>query len=182
MGSFIAWDNIFTPAELDALEALGDARLHERARIARDSDSPDTVRITRLAWIDPDAETAAFYERIADVVRHLNAHFYHFDVNGLENFQYTLYHGSEGGHYDWHIDYGGHNPRPRKISISLQLSDPSQYEGCELQLQAGNKTDIAPKTRGTLIAFPSFFLHRVTPVTSGTRKSLVVWAAGTPFR
>lgn len=182
MGSFVAWEDVFTPAELDAIEAHGDALLHEKAQIAVPGTDHDALRITRVAWIAHSSETALFYEKVAEVVRHLNANFYHFDVTGLENFQYTLYHGSEGGHYDWHIDYGGHNPRPRKISISIQLSEPQAYEGCELHLKAGNRIDIAPKKRGTIIAFPSFFLHRVTPVTAGTRKSLVVWAAGTPFR
>ncbi len=180
--AFLVWEDVFTAAELDAITAYGDQQLLQKAEIAIKSDNYDDVRITKVAWLEHNPETAAFYERIAQVVRHINSQFYHFDVTGLENFQYTVYDGSEGGHYDWHIDYGAHNPRPRKISISVQLSDESDYEGCELQFQPGNKIGTAPKKRGTIVAFPSFFLHRVTPVTRGTRKSLVVWAAGTPFR
>jgi len=68
------------------------------------------------------------------------------------------------------------------VTISLQLSGPDDYEGCELQVRAGNKIDVAPKERGTLIAFPANVLHQVTPIRSGLRRSLVVWAVGPEFR
>ena len=75
----------------------------------------------------------------------------------------------------------GHG-KPRKLSLSVQLTDPSQYEGCDLQFQVSDKVGVAPRKRGTVIAFPSFFLHRVTPIISGTRKALVAWATGPEFR
>ena len=71
---------------------------------------------------------------------------------------------------------------PRKISLSLQLTDPSCYRGCDLVLEAGDGPYSAERTRGTLIAFPSYVLHRVTPIESGIRKSLVIWVAGPEFR
>ena len=95
-----------------------------------------------------------------------------------ESFQYTVYEGAEGGHYDWHVRYWHQTVEPRKISLSLQLTEPAAYEGCELMLEAGDGPIRADKARGTLIAFPSYVLHRVTPVTAGTRKSLVIWVAG----
>jgi PKHD-type hydroxylase len=61
------------------------------------------------------------------------------------------------------------------------LSEADAYEGCNLELH-GADVQVAPRTRGTMIAFPSYMLHRVTPVLSGIRKSLVIWAAGTEFR
>ena len=137
---------------------------------------------TQIAWLEYAPEIAAFYDKMSAVVQHLNQNFYKFDITGLENFQYTVYHADQRGHYDWHIDFGAKNPRPRKISISLQLSDGDAYEGCDLQFQPGNKIGTAPRKRGTLVAFPSFFLHRVTPITAGTRKSLVCWVAGPAFR
>jgi PKHD-type hydroxylase len=113
----------------------------------------------------------------------INAEFYSFDLFGLEpGFQYTIYDGAEGGHYDWHVDLGGHDVEFRKISLSLQLTDPSDYQGCDLILQAGSGPFGAERARGTLIAFPSYVLHRVTPIQAGIRKSLVIWVAGPPFR
>jgi PKHD-type hydroxylase len=72
--------------------------------------------------------------------------------------------------------------RPRrKLSRSLQLTDPSTYEGGTLEFLTGTRPQIAPRDRGALIAFPSFGVHRVAPVTAGTRKSLVIWVTGPQF-
>ena len=180
--AFMVWNDLFTTSELDAYEAYGDRMVQHKASLAVTGDKDDEIRITKVAWLEPRPETAALYERLVQVVNKLNSEFYHFDITGLENVQYSVYHGTEGGHYHWHIDHGPHNIKPRKISMSIQLSDPSQYEGCDLQFQVSHKVGMAPRTRGAVIAFPSFFLHRVTPITSGTRKALVVWATGPEFR
>lgn len=179
--AFIVWDDAFPPAELDAITALGDAALAETARLAagaRDS----AVRVTQVAWLEPGGQTRPLYDKLAAIVQTLNSRNYRFDITGLETLQYTVYHGEEGGHYDWHMDYGPDNHRPRKLSLSLQLSDETCYDGCDLQFQTGPGSGDAPRRRGALIAFPSFVLHRVTPITRGTRKSLVIWATGPEFR
>ena len=181
-GPFLAWEGALTPAEVDAIIAYGDAQILEKAQIAVQRDDLEAVRITHLAWLERNAQTQEFYDRLAQIVLRLNTQFYRFALTGLENLQYTVYDGKEGGHYDWHIDYGRNSHKPRKISLSVQLSDPSHYEGCDLQFQIGSGVTTAPRTRGTVIAFPSFFLHRVTPVTAGVRKSLVLWATGPEFR
>ena len=172
----------FAPGELDAIEAYGDRMVHQKAEIAVKSDNDDHVRITRIAWLERNAETALLYERLAQLVAKLNSDIYRFDVTDLEKIQYSIYDGAEGGHYGWHMDHGPHNPKPRKLSMSVQLTDPSQYEGCDLQFQVSDKIGSAPRQRGAVIVFPSFVLHRVTPITSGVRKALVVWATGPEFR
>lgn len=182
--TFAAWADAFSPEEMDRIEAHGDRLTQEKATIfgAPEEEAFDKVRITRTAWIAPGPDTKWIYDRMQGVVRALNDRTYQFDLRGFsENFQYTIYHGTEGGHYDWHVDQGALNVQ-RKLSLSLQLSDSSQYEGCDLQFYAGNKIETAPRERGTVIAFPSYVLHRVTPVVSGTRKSLVVWVTGPKFK
>jgi PKHD-type hydroxylase len=180
--AFMVWTDFFTAGELNAFEEYGDRMVHEKATLAVKGDHDDDIRITEVAWLEHNRETSGLYERVLQVIRRLNSEIYHFDVTGLENIQYTVYRGTEGGYYHWHIDHGAHNPKPRKISISIQLTDPSHYEGCDLQFQVSNSIGVAPRTRGAIIAFPSFFLHRVTPIISGTRKALVVWATGPEFR
>jgi PKHD-type hydroxylase len=119
---------------------------------------------------------------VQGVARALNDRVYQFDLRGFsEGLQYSVYHGSEEGHYDWHVDHGPIRVL-RKLSISVQLTDPSLYDGCDLQFQAGNRIETAPRTRGSVIAFPSYVLHRVTPCTRGTRKALVAWTTGPQFR
>jgi PKHD-type hydroxylase len=185
-GALVAWHGLFNDAELDAISKLGDSLALEKAELSVGAHGYENIRRTLVAWVDRNPETEMLYRRMEEAVLALNARFFRFDLSGLANFQYALYGGQEGGHFDWHKDYG-RDPadpvrEPRKLTLSLQLSDPSGYEGCELQVRAGNKIDIAPKERGTLVAFPANVLHQVTPILSGVRKSLVVWAVGPEFR
>jgi len=78
---------------------------------------------------------------------------------------------------DWHTDFAGTRPF-RKLSVSIQLSDPEDYEGGDLELLYGTEPQKLDRSRGALIVFPSFMLHRVTPVTRGARWSLVAWLLG----
>lgn len=185
-GGLIVWENVFSVAELDAMERHGDRLTLEKAELAAQGTGRDSIRVTKVAWFERNAQTEGFYARVEEIVLRLNAQFFHYDLSGLVSFQYARYDGTECGHFDWHKDYGkdygAPDREPRKLSLSLQLSDPAQYQGGELEVRAGNQVDVAPKARGTIIAFPSYVLHRVTPTTSGARKSLVVWAVGPEFK
>ena len=182
-GPLVIWKDLFSPQELDAIEAHGDGLMPMRAEIAGRKENTDRLRVTRVAWMERNPETAWLYARLEEAVLHLNSEFYKYDLFGLvESFQYTIYDGAEGGHYNWHVDLGAKDYEPRKISLSLQLTDPSRYQGCDLVLETGDGPYSAEKARGTLIAFPSYVLHRVTPIESGIRKSLVIWVAGPEFR
>jgi PKHD-type hydroxylase len=182
---FAVWENAFTPTELDAIEAIGDRLPLEKATIAyTDGSAAENapVRVTRTAWMARNPETAWIYERLERIIRVLNHQVYRFDLAGFsDQLQYTVYHADEGGHFDWHIDMIRHSAH-RKLSFSLQLSDPAAYEGCDLEIHGGTAPKPAPRTRGALVAFPSYTMHRVTPIRSGTRKALVIWTAGPPFR
>jgi PKHD-type hydroxylase len=185
-GALVAWQGLFSDAELDALVRLGDSLALENAELSVGGQGYENIRRTLVAWVERKPETDALYRRMEEAVLALNARYFRFDLSGLADFQYALYGGLEGGHFDWHKDYG-RDPadparEPRKLTLSLQLSDPSDYQGCELQVRAGNQIDVAPKARGTLVAFPANVLHQVTPILSGVRKSLVIWAVGPEFR
>jgi len=184
--TFIIWANAFSPDELAMIEAYGDRLTAEKATVGSDQAEGmrvrDNIRVTQTAWMEASAESKWIYDRIQGVARGLNDRVYQFAISGFsEHLQYTVYHGAEGGHYDWHVDHGPLRTR-RKLSISVQLSDGSQYEGCDLQFQAGNQIETAPRERGTVIAFPSYVLHRVTPCTKGTRKAIVAWTTGPQFK
>src|SRR5262249_4196911 len=122
------------------------------------------------------------YDRIYAIIRSVNQQVYQFELQGFaEPFQYTVYHGTEGAHYDWHID-SGLKTKQRKLSLSLQLSGPSSYEVCYLQFHASQQIEPAPRDRGAAVVFPAYTLHRVSPITAGTRKALVVWVYGPKFK
>ena len=179
----VVWNDVFTSAELDRIVAFGDGLSPMRAQLEYGKDAAEQTRITRVAWIDRLPDTEWLFARMEEVVLLLNREVFHYDLYGLENgLQYTVYEGAEGGHYNWHVDAGPHNPEPRKISFSLQLSDPADYDGGRLVLEAGDGAYVAEASRGAIIAFPSYVLHRVTPTISGVRKSLVTWVSGPEFR
>lgn len=104
-----------------------------------------------------------------DLAQELNRRFFCAHLSRIEgNIQLARYDGSEQGFYDWHTDFS-RNAQRRKISVSIQLSRPEDYEGGDLELFFGRQPHKCDKDRGDFIASPSFMLHRVTPVTRGTR-------------
>lgn len=111
-----------------------------------------------------------------------NAEMYGYHIDNMTDIQYTEYHGSEKGRFDWHHDtmWRGEGEYQRKISMSILLNDPSEYEGGSFEFE--NTGPLPITERGTVIVFPSYLQHRVTPVTKGVRKSLVFWFEGPRFR
>lgn len=185
-GALVTWQGLFSNEELDALVRLGDGLALEKAELSVGGAAYENIRSTKVAWVPRALETEALYRRMEETVLHLNARYFRFDLSGLANMQYAVYGGPEGGHFDWHKDYGRDpadpHQEPRKLTLSLQLSDDHEYQGCDLQVRAGNQIDTAPRARGTLIAFPANVLHQVTPISGGIRRSLVIWAVGPDFR
>jgi PKHD-type hydroxylase len=105
-----------------------------------------------------------------------------YSLTSQEQTQIGRYKSADEGHYDWHMDAGP--PKDgvqRKLSISILLSDPSEFEGGELQLKGIEDQKILPK-QGSIVVFPSFIEHKVTPVTKGVRYSAVTWASGPSFK
>lgn len=112
-----------------------------------------------------------------------------FQWSHSEPIQFTVY--KKNQYYDWHCDMFANGPTNRKLSVSVQLDDPSDYEGGDLIFDPRDLTseggsriveDPAIKPQGTIVVFPSFVWHKVTPVTKGTRHSLVMWSHGEPFK
>jgi len=138
-GPLVVWKEAFTPQEVDTVVAYGDQLQPMKAELAGRKDDIEHLRITRVAWMVRRPEIAWLHARLEEMVLQINAQFYRYDLYGLnEAFQYTVYEGAEGGYYGWHVDNGEKNYEPRKISLSLQLSAPSDYQGGDLQLEVGD--------------------------------------------
>jgi PKHD-type hydroxylase len=143
------------------------------------------ARNSSIKWIPFSENTKWIYDKIGLMAYEANKEMYHFDLNFMpEQIQYTEYYGTNKGHYDWHMDIGGQGFMPyRKLSVTVQLSGPEEYEGGNLEIWNGGQMPLTgPKGKGTVIIFPSFMLHRVTPVIKGTRKSFVLWLGGGHYR
>lgn len=153
------------------------------------------LRDARTAWIPPDPSNEWIYRKLALVAQRANRA-YRFDLTGFdEDLQFTCY-DSPGSFYTWHQDGLDGTVALRKLSLVVQLSDPADYSGAELELFAHHDpaaadgpgpapagTEVPPeRRRGTVLVFPSFEFHRVLPLRSGVRYSLVSWVSGPPFR
>ncbi len=181
---FVWWENGFTEQELNWLQEQA-KRAEHRAQVGGNpvGDELNKIRRSQISWLSKTPETSWVFEKLGHIVSSLNAQYYRFDLTGFgENIQLTNYDQSEQGMYGWHVDYGGKVSPSRKLSVVLQLTDPSQYEGGNLQVLTSGQPVSVRKQRGLVAAFPSYVLHQVTPVTSGSRQSLVAWISGPQFR
>lgn len=181
---FVWWEGAFTDQELDWLQERA-IQAEQQAQVGGGPQGDDLARIRRskVSWLNKSQDTAWVFEKLADVVSSLNAQFYRFDLTGFgEPMQLTHYDQSEHGMYGWHQDYGGRISPSRKLSVVVQLTDPAQYEGGNLQVMTGSEPQTVRKQRGLVTVFPAYTLHQVTPVTQGTRQSLVAWISGPAFR
>lgn len=176
------WENAFSNDELNWLQ--------NKAKEAQQSGlvggggagvvNPD-IRRSQVSWLNNNADTRWVFEKLAHIASRLNADNFRFDLTGFgEPLQLTHYDQSENGMYGWHQDFGG--GISRKLSLVLQLTDPSEYEGGNLQVMTSGEPQNVRKQRGIVTAFPSYVLHQVTPVTQGTRQSLVAWVSGPQFK
>ena len=179
------WENGFTNEQIDNIIRIGEELSVQEATLGGQKDGEDISRIrnSKTSWIKCNDNTVWLYDSLAYITRQINGQFYDFDLYGfVEDFQYSVYTGSEESHYTWHIDKGFGTPSPRKLSLVLQLSDSSEYEGGDLEFFYASNVERAIKKKGLIYLFPSWIAHRVTPVTSGVRRSLVVWVTGPKFR
>tara|TARA_R100000541_G_scaffold25015_2_gene34635 strand:+ start:1426 stop:2022 length:597 start_codon:yes stop_codon:yes gene_type:complete len=176
---------LFTPDQCRQIIESGRSQKPQAAKIGMENNlggGTDTKkRVTTISWI-PFKQMSHMYIDLNNFIQTANENHFGFgDIRITEQAQFTEY--PVGGFYDWHIDCDtnmAHEPPVRKISMTLLLNDPSEFEGGNLELMAPGKTTVLKQ--GQAICFASFLNHRVQPVTRGVRQSLVVWFGGKPFR
>jgi len=202
----IMFESVLTPRFCDNLIAyahsqkdhLGLTGGYGEKRILTDKNIKDLkkTRNSNIVWMND----AWIYKEIHPYVHEANEKaLWNFQWDWSEACQFTKYNINQ--HYTWHIDMFQHgsvinkynpnlNGKSRKISVTCSLSDPDDYIGGELEINVNHplkkkKNNIITFNKvkkGSIIIFPSFVWHRVKPVTSGTRYSLVVWNNGRPFK
>ena len=154
----------------------------------------EAIRKSKVSWLNTNWIGKLLWEYITEANRSAG---WNYKIRNFEPLQYTIYE-APGSHYEWHVDHtrpyidGPNQGLLRKLSVSVQLSEPDSYEGGEFeQMYISQTTDgiIEKKvdtltevsSRGSILVFPGFVWHRVLPVTKGTRRSLVGWVVGEPF-
>ena len=195
----------FGLSQKEQLATTGDVRdkvLKNEKLTDDDVKNVQKTRNSNVVWLSEDW----IYKEIHPFFIEANKNSgWNYDWDFSEACQFTKY--GVGQYYGWHCDswnrpYGDEEPNPefrgkeRKLSMTISLSDPSEYEGGNLEFDFRNYSkpgdekdrlsrikecaEIRPK--GSIVVFPSYVYHRVTPVTKGTRYSLVCWSIGKPFR
>lgn len=185
---FCEWcENNIEP--VDGLTASGDSNVKRRSELRWLTYNPDEPIIRD--W----------FNAIAVGINRINSEIYRFDLNGMfEPIQYTIYYGSNKGHYDYHIDSHSGTEEElngvineglmtvqssvRKLSATILLSEPEiDFKGGDFLVKSNLMDETKPEIgKGSILCFPSFMPHAVKPVTEGIRKSLVVWVSGPQFR
>lgn len=180
------WENMLTADEINRILASPEWLKTSDAGIGNgDSATVDKdIRRTQVGWYHPDNTNQDIWNKISYSVSKVNSQFFRFNLTGLyEPAQLSLYTQNNTGHYEWHTDgsLSATQGVPRKLSMVLSLSDPSDYEGGELQVMRSAKTEHLELKKGRAWFFPAWMLHRVTPVTRGIRRTLVLWIGGPSF-
>lgn len=173
----------FSPAECDAILVVASTTEAKEAGLVRQA-TDHNLRRAELVWLDEVEGTGWVMDRIIDLVRRANRDAYDFALTEFaESPQVARYTAEKQGHFTWHADIGdGTVAARRKLTMVVQLSDPEAYEGGRLEVMPSANVVTAATARGSATLFPSYLLHRVTPVTKGERHSLTIWAHGPRFR
>lgn len=180
--NYYSFDIAFNKEQLGWISNLVERYPFEKATtVGSTLEDVDNIRKSNIKWIHHDDLSYWVYDRIQYMVVEANQ-IWNFNLHSIiDSIQYTEY-LEGGGHYDWHIDIGPGSINHRKVSITIQLSDSNEYEGGDFEIWTGGEFKKLPRKKGSAILFPSFLMHRVTPITKGVRKSLVLWVGGDSYK
>lgn len=181
MPSAVIVPSVFTIEECQTIIEAGLALEQFKAEARKTS--TNEVRQCRIAWFDHGPQQYDWiHQRTAQVFEDVNDNNWRFDLDGApEHAQFTAY--QTGDHFDWHMDVGDGDTSYRKLSSIVNLNSCEEYSGGILQLHVEKNNRDAPQDVGSVIIFPSYTMHKVTPVTEGVRYSLVQWSTGSnPYR
>jgi PKHD-type hydroxylase len=184
---------VFTARQCERIVALGTSLVPAEATLEGTDGSivaDGAIRRSTPSWIPPDDDSWWIYSKLAKVAHRANRR-YGFDLTSFgEDLQFTVY-DQPGSFYSWHQDGLDGAVATRKLSMVVQLSDPDDYIGAELELfdvaEDFDDDELAQfawhsSRQGTVVVFPSFEYHRVLALRSGLRHSLVAWVSGPAFR
>lgn len=180
---YVYYQGLFLPHEIDRILNFWDDQKIIKATVSGGAENTheEDLRKSSVMFIDNTPENDWIYNKLAGLAINCNNERYWFDLLGFhQELQLTKY--STGDFFDWHLDFGAGAISARKLSMTIQLSESDEYEGGDLQFMMNQKIVNAPRKKGTIIIFPSFIMHRVTPITKGTRQSIVGWVSGPPYR
>jgi len=174
------WDSIISENEVDALVKKLDELPMKEAGVSASGNKDEKIRSSSVSFVsDPQIKA-----NLRVFIEQANRSVFGFDLSTYSEVQYTKYFAEQNGHYGWHEDvlWDSSNMSDRKLSMTVQLSNSEDYKGGDFEFQGVQQPPSSKRNKGTVLVFPSYLVHRVTPVTEGTRKSLVAWFEGPRWR
>ena len=180
---FCVVENFFNEEEIDKIIDLEDLQKFTKGKLGGGGDGgkiSKEYRDSDISWLHFTPDSKWIFDKFGGLLGQINHSHFMYDIDGFDMFQYTKYKPKQ--HYNWHFDaFTEYHGYERKISSVVILSDPAKYSGGEFEIVVdGNiekPTSIKPP-KGSVIFFASWMPHRVAPVKSGVRKSLVAWIMG----
>lgn len=168
------WSGAISDEQITSIISYAEQQPTEDATIFADKSVNTDVRTSTVRWL----HDGALRDLLFEYIKQANIRAFSVNVENFAEMQFTEYHGTQNGHYDWHYDthWDGEHNSDRKLSVTVQLSDPSEYEGGDFEFRDCETPQA--KAKGSVLIFPSYLEHRVLPVTSGVRRSLVAWFYG----
>ncbi len=169
------WPAALTSEQVEKITALALRQPGEEATLFSSGEDLEGIRACTVRWLDDEWLLSILWKYVEEA----NARGFGVAVERRAEMQVSEYTAEQGGHYDWHHDvhWNGQSEWDRKLSITVQLSDPEEYEGGNFEFEEV-KTNADFRSKGTVLVFPSYLRHRIHPVTSGTRRALVAWFFG----
>jgi PKHD-type hydroxylase len=174
--NFVSYDNVFTKEECNEIINYGNNYIEKY-------ESEIEIKM-KMSYLLPNKKYDFIYDRIRKLVIETNMNIWNYNLYDFgEPIKFLEYDEKYNSHLKVHNDIG--NVRGwqsfRKLTIIVQLTDENTYDGCHLMIQNGDKLVTTNQNQGSIIIFPSFMMHQVTPITKGIRNSLVLWVYGPPF-
>jgi len=189
--SWWAFENVLSKKFCDEVIAFGNQQEQKLASVGNGKDRESAVNLnirdSKVSWLND----TWIHKEITPYIKIANENAgWNYQWDSQESMQFTRYASKQ--YYDWHKDeweeiYNKSN-KVRKLSVTCALNNGDEYKGGNLEFQFRDKVKLEnafcnlTRTRGSLIVFPSYVYHRVTPVLSGTRYSLVIWTLGEPWK
>jgi len=176
--------NFLSEEQCKVIISSCDVTLQLQAGETEDGRVHENLRSSGISWLTPDSNHRWLFDKIRDCINAVNSDWFRYKLVGFEGIQFTKYSYKAGrsDFYSSHVDTASSNGTVRKLSFTIQLSDPDNYSGGEVILYKSLIDSVAiSKAVGSISFFPSYTIHEVAPVTKGVRYSLVGWGRGPAF-
>jgi len=177
---FIFYERFFSEQETKSIIDLSETVKKKKSGIHQKNVVSES-RKSESCHILPSIDSEWLFRKLEDIILLANCDYFGFEISGFEGGLELISYKKTGDYFDWHPDRGFKAPI-RKLSFVVQLSPEDSYSGCNLELMVSSTPEIMPKSIGTVVIFPSFVMHRVSPLVAGLRQSLVGWITGPSFR